>query len=222
MVRDIVWDLDLAGHSITTSNRGVARVNRRIVNTTATLAIRVAIERLASEPIVSMAWLISRTVRTVTTLLAINVSAGKKSFLETIFSSLLLSFGGDVVWVKKLVDDALVLTDAIGVHAPMVAVVINAPLDIDNLAGLVGGDGLFAPVGAGPVVVDADSGVVAAWARSSDFGGVEVWPGGDGLEDGALGACIWAGLWFVNWEHIDRMRMFTSALRPVRLMGLLR
>lgn len=169
-----------------------------------------------------MAWLISRTVRTVTTLLTINVSAGKKSFLETIFSSLLLSFGGDVVWVKKLVDDVLVLTDTVGVHSSMVAVVINAPLDIDNLTGLVGGDRLFAPIGAGPVVVDADSGVVAAWTRPSDFGGVEVWPGGDRLEDGALGACIWAGLSLVNWSHRDRMGMFTSALRPVRLMGLLR
>jgi hypothetical protein len=143
-------------------------------------------------------WLISRTVRTVTALLTINISAGKKTFFETIFSSLLLSLGGDVVWVEKLVDDVLVLTNTVGVHASMVTVVVNAPLDVDNLARLVGGDGFFAPVGTGLVVVDADSGVVAAWSRSSDFGGVEVWPGGDGFQDCALGARIWAGLSLVS------------------------
>jgi hypothetical protein len=198
MVRDIVRDLDLARHSITTSNRGVARVNRCIIDTTTSLAIRVPIERLASEPIVAMTWLISRAVRTVTALLAINISARKETLFKAIFSSLLLSFSGDIARIKKLVDNVLVLTDTIGVHASMVAIVVNAPLDIDNLAGLVGGDGFFSPVGAGLVVVDADPGVVAAWARASDFGGVEVWPGCDGLKDGALGACIWAGLSLVS------------------------
>jgi hypothetical protein len=222
MVRDIVWDLDLARHGVTASNRRVTRVDWCIVNATTSLAIRVSLERLAREPIVAVAWLISRAIRTVTTLLTIDVGAWKKTFFEAIFSSLLLSLGGDVVWIEELVDNILILTDTVCVHASMVAVVVNAPLYVNNLTRLVGGDGFFAPVGTGLIVVNADSSVVAARASSPDFGGVKVRPGGDGLQDGALGACIWAGLSLVSWSYKERMGLVTSALRPVRLMGLLR
>lgn len=155
-------------------------------------------ERSAGEPIIAMARLISRAVRTVTTLLTINFGTGKETFFEAIFSSLLLGFGGDVVWVKELVDNILILADTVGVHASVVTIVVDTPLHVNNLSRLVSGDGFFAPVGTRLVVVDADSGVIAARTRSSDFGGIEIWPGSHGLQDSTLRACIWTGLSLVS------------------------
>lgn len=72
----------------------------------------------------------------------------------------------------------------------MVAVVVDAPLDVDDVAGGVGLDGRGAPGAGGEVVVDAVAGVVAAGAGAADGGSVEVGPGLYGLEDLAL----WAGV----------------------------
>lgn len=198
MVRDIFWDLDLARHGVTTGNGCIARVDWCIVNTTTSLAIRVSLKRLTGEPIVAMAWLISRAVRAITTLLTINVGTGKETFFEAIFSSLLLSFGRDVLWVEELVDDILILTYTIGIHASVITIVVHAPLYVNNLTGLVSDDRFFAPVGARLVIVHANSGVITARTCASDFGSVEVWPGSNGFQDGALGACIWTGLSLVS------------------------
>jgi hypothetical protein len=72
----------------------------------------------------------------------------------------------------------------------VVAVVVDAPLHGDDLPGGVGCHGREAPVCGGIVVVDADARVVAAGAGAGDGRGVEVGPGGDGLEDGAFGAGV--------------------------------
>jgi len=73
----------------------------------------------------------------------------------------------------------------------VVAVVVDAPLDVDGLAGRVLGDRSVAPeAGARLVVVDADAGVVSARSAAAGRGSLEVGPRRDGLEDGALRAGV--------------------------------
>lgn len=194
MLEGVVWNLDLCRYRVAASNRSIARVDWCIVNTSASLAVIITFERLASKPIVAMTGLIIGAVRTVVASLAINVGARQDSLLEAILGGLLLSLGGNIVGVEKLVDNVLVLANAVGVHATMVTVVVDAPLDVNNLARFISSYRLFAPVCTRLVVVNTDSSVIAAWATSSDFGLVEIGPGGDWLQDGAFRASIGTSL----------------------------
>ncbi len=107
---------------------------------------------------------------------------------------MLLSFGGQVAWIQELIDGGLILAEAVGEHAAVVAVVVDTPLNIDSVAGLVGLDGFLAPVCAGLVVVDTDALVVSARSHTSNRCLVESGPSIYGLKDSALWASIGASL----------------------------
>ena len=86
------------------------------------------------------------------------------------------------------------MTDAVGKHATMVAVIVNTPLHVDYVAALVGYHGRGTPVRAGLVVIDAYPGVVAAGSTAADLGSIKVRPGCDGLKNGAFGAGVCSSL----------------------------
>ena len=188
VVRHVVRDLDLLRHSIPARNTCIARVQRRVVNP---LALRV-VEPLAGKPVVPPARLPLRTIRTVITGLPTDVSARQLALREAVFGCLLLRIGGQIPWCGELVDEGLVLADAVREHAAVVAVVVDTPFHVDDVAGLVGRDGGLAPDVAGLVVVDRYAGVVAAGARAADEGGVEGRPGGYRLENGTFRAGVFA------------------------------
>ena len=123
-----------------------------------------------------------------------HVGARKRASLKAVFGGLLLGFGGKISGRDELVDEGLVLTDAVAEHAAVVAVVIDAPLDIDDLASRVGDHGRVAPFCGWLVVVDADSGVVSARATPARSSYIQVWPRGNRLQDGAFRAGIDPGL----------------------------
>lgn len=175
MLGRVLRNLHLLGNSIPTSNRRLTRVQLRPVNTlTATVGIR--LERITRKPVIAPTRLVLRAVRAIPTLLAINVRALQLTFQETVLGGLLLGLGGEVAGVQELVDQGLVLADPVGEHAAVVAVVVDAPLHLDHVAGGVGLHDLIAPAVAGLVVVDADAGVVAAGSAAADLRGFEVGP----------------------------------------------
>lgn len=100
-----------------------------------TSAIRSAIKRIARKPVIPPAVLTGRAVRVIATTLARNVGAFELSFQETVFGCLLLIVGGQIVWVQEEVDERLVGADAVGEHATVVTIVINAPFDVDGITG---------------------------------------------------------------------------------------
>lgn len=159
MVRHEVWDLDLLGDCVAPCDACEARVQRRIVDALA-LGLVAVVESVAREPVVSVARLVLGAVGVVSAVLAVNVSAREKSLLEAVFGSLLLFIGGEIVRVEELVDDSLVLADAVREHSAVVAVVVDAPLNIDDLAGRVRGYDFVPPVRRWLVVVKAHAGVV--------------------------------------------------------------
>jgi hypothetical protein len=72
----------------------------------------------------------------------------------------------------------------------MVAVVVNTPLNFDDVICCIGGDHRIAPVIAGLVVVDTNSRIVSTWPTSTNLGSFKVGPSSDWFEDGAFGARI--------------------------------
>lgn len=190
MLRHVVGDLDPGGDGVSSSNGRVARVDRCAVDADAAALS----ELLASEPVIAVTSITLVAVRAVATLLAIDIGAREHTSLEALLGLLLLREGRQVVGVQELVDEFLVLADAVREHAAVVAVVVDAPLDLNGFTGAVCRDGLFAPVGAWLVVVDADPGVVSAGPGAIDHGLVQVGPCMNRLEDSTLRAGIWAGL----------------------------
>jgi hypothetical protein len=65
---------------------------------------------------------------------------------------LLFGICGKVAWCEQLVDERLVLTDAVCEHAAMVAIIVETPLDVDSVACCIRDDWLSAPEWAGLVV----------------------------------------------------------------------
>lgn len=80
------------------------------------------------------------------------------------------------------------MTDPVREHATMVTVVVNTPLYFDLFAGAVALHSVGAPVGGWLVVVDTVTGVVTAGSTAANWCRIEVWPGGNGLEDRTLRA----------------------------------
>ena len=190
MLRRVVGQLDLLRDRVPARNRGRARVERRTVNTLATSLP----ELLAREPVITPARSALGAVGAVRAVLPVNIPATQDALIEAVLGRLLLRVGGEVGGVGELVDEGLVLADAVGEHAAVVAVVVDAPLDGDDVARRVGLDDFVAPGLAGLVVVDAHAGVVAAGAAAANGGGVEVGPRCNRFQDGALGAGVSAGL----------------------------
>ncbi len=186
-----------------------------IRNKRLTLAATVAVgpESVAGKPVIPPAGLTLAAVWAVVAGLAVDVVAVEEALLEAVLGGLLLRVGGQIARVKELVDELLVLADAVREHAAVVPVVVDAPLDLDDLAGPVGRDGSGAPRGARLVVVDADARVVAAGPVAAHDGGVEVRPRRYWLLDGALGAGIGAGLFArVSGKDIHHVQCLGSGV----------
>jgi hypothetical protein len=94
----------------------------------------VGLEAVACKPVVAVACLSLCAVGAVAASLPCDVSAVQGSHLEAVFGSLFLCVSGEVSWGQKLVDNGLVLTDTPAEHSSMVAIVVNTPLDIHDLA----------------------------------------------------------------------------------------
>lgn len=176
MLRRVVWNLHLLGNSIPTGNGGLARIQLRPVNTL-TATVGISLERITRKPVITPTSLVLRAVRAISTLLPVNIRTLQLALQETVLGGLLLVLCREVVRVQELVDQGLVLADAVGEHAAVVAVIVDAPLHLDHVAGRIGLHDLIAPVVAGLVVVDAHAGVVAAGSAAADLGAFEVGPG---------------------------------------------
>lgn len=198
MLRHVVGDLDLLRDSVPARNRRGARVELGAINTLAP----VLLERVAGKPIIPPARLALRAVGAIPALLPVNIRAAKQPLVETILRRLLLLLSRHVLRIQELVDNLLILADAVREHAAVVAVMIDAPLHLDDLTGRVDGCRLGAPVGGGLVVVNVYPGVETAGAAAADGSGVEVWPGGDGLEDHAFRAGVLSGLGVLAFSRV--------------------
>ena len=210
MFRRKVRNLDLLRNRVPARNCCSARVNLRVIDPNTPVFLK----GIAREPIIRVTRLPLAAVRAIPALLPIHIRAAQKPLLEAILGLLLFLLGGLVVRVEELVHNVLILADAVGEHAAVVAVVVDAPLDVDDLASGVGGDGLGAPGAGGEVIVDVNTGVVAAGAGAADGGGVEIRPGLNGLENLAL----WAGVrtildllaWVMGGCEAKRVRYLIS------------
>jgi hypothetical protein len=189
VVRCIVRDLYATADSITTSYARVARVERRVINA---LAFR-TFKRFASEPVVSPTALTLGTVGTEVTGLPADASTRQYASLEAILSSLLLGFGWKIVGIEEFIDYSLILADAVANHASVIAICIDAHLDVDNVPSIVSHK-RCAPTWTGLIIVDAYASVISARSAATDFGSVDIGPSCHWLEDGTFRACIGTGL----------------------------
>lgn len=115
--------------------------------------------------------------------------------MEALLGSLLLGIRWDIPWGQEFVYECLVLADTPTEHATVVAVVVHAPLNINDLACRVGHDRVLSPYTIpGSVVINTDAGIVAARSTPANGCSGKIWPRGDWLENVALGAAIKAGL----------------------------
>lgn len=183
---EVAGKLDLLRDGVTASDRGVARVLLRVIDTNAAAFL----EALASEPGVVPAWLSFVAVCVMVTGLTINISAWQDTFSEAVFGLLLLLFSGLVVRVDELIHKLLVVTQTIGKHASVVTVVVDTPLNFDHFTGFVGRYGLLTPVAAWFVVVVVATLVESTRAALSNFSLIEIGPRIYRLQNGTLGALI--------------------------------
>ena len=160
-------------------------------------AIAVTLKSVAGEPVVAPARLALTAVRAVATLLTLDVIAVEETLLEAVLSGLFLGVCGQVIRVQELVDEFLVLADAVGEHASVVPIVVHTPFHLNNFARLVRDDGLLAPRLSRLVVVHADPGVITAWAIATNLRSIQIRPGGDGFLDGTFRAGVGASLWYL-------------------------
>jgi hypothetical protein len=168
--RVVVWDFNLLGNSISTGNRRRAGIQGRRINAL-TSPITARLEGIARKPIITITRLSRSTVRVIPTALPRHIRAAQLALKETILSSLFLLIRRDVPRSQEKVNKRLVLADAVREHAAVVAVVVDAPLHLDDVAGGICDDGLVAPVVGGLVVVDAYAGIVAAGSASTNLCG---------------------------------------------------
>jgi hypothetical protein len=185
VVRCIVRDLYTTADSITTSYARVARVEWRVINALTFCTFK----RFASEPVVSPTALTLGTVGAVITGLSADASTRQYASLEAVLSSLLLGFGRKIVGIEEFVDYRLVLADAVANHTSVIAVCIDAHLDVNNISRLVSHK-RCAPTWTRLIVVDAYAGVISARSAATDFGSVDIGPSCHWLEDGTFRACI--------------------------------
>ena len=130
MLRDVVGDLDLLSDGVAACDGGLAGSEGGAVDALATSA-RVGLEGIAGEPVGSLT---SRVlaVWVYATGLARNVGAVERASFEACFGGLLLGLSRDVAGCNQFVDELLVLANAVGEHASMVAVVVDAPLSVES------------------------------------------------------------------------------------------
>lgn len=166
MVGGVVRDLDTLRHCVATGDGCIAGVYGSIVDATAFGVL----ESFAGEPVIAPAGLALRTVRIVVTGLAADVRTWECALSETVFGRLLFGLCGEIAWGYEFVDESLVLAYTICKHAAVVAVIVDAPLDGDDITRLVCGHGFFAPYRAWLIVVDAHASVIAARAAAANFG----------------------------------------------------
>lgn len=100
----------------------------------------------AGEPIIAVARLSRLAIWAVIAGLSSDVIATQQSLLKAIFSLLLFIIGGKVVGVEEFVDEFLILADAVAEHSTMVTVMINTPLNVNDITSLVGGHDI-SPIG---------------------------------------------------------------------------
>lgn len=94
------------------------------------------------------------------------------------------------------------MADTVAEHAAVIAVVVNTPHDVNDIASFVSLHNLLAPVAARLVVVDAHTGIVSARSAAANLGCVKIGPAANGLEDGALGTCINSSLGNVSQTNV--------------------
>lgn len=193
--REVLGDLDLLGDGVSASSGRPARVERGIINS---LALAATIEGLASEPIVPPAWLALLAIGAEIASLSTDVGTLEGTSLEAVLGSLLLFVGWGVSGSEELVDEGLVLAYTVAEHSSVVAVGVDAPLNVDDLTWLVDHDGCLSPSDTGSVVVDIDTGVEATRTAATNLGGGHIRPCLDGLEDGAFRAGIFVRLDLVS------------------------
>lgn len=149
------------------------------------LAALVMGEGAAREPIIPVAGLALLAVRVEVTLLPIHIVARQNPPLEALLRLLLLGLRGKIPRVQELIHEVLILADAVAEHPRVVPVMVNAPLDIDDLTAPICGNNI-SPGNPWHVEIDRGSLAVATWAAAADGGRGDVGPGWDGLQDGAL------------------------------------
>ena len=122
---DVVGDLDLLGYGVAACDGGLARSKGSSIDTLAS-STRVCLEGIAGEPVSSLT---SRVlaVRVDATVLAGNIGAVERAGFEAFFSGLLLGLSRNVARRNQFVDELLVLADAVGEHASVVAIIVDTP-----------------------------------------------------------------------------------------------
>lgn len=125
MLGDVVRDLDLLGYGVAACDGGLARSKGSSIDTLASSA-RVGLESVAGEPVSSLTSRVL-TVWVDATGLARNIGAVERASFEAFFSGLLLGLSRDVARRNQFVDELLVLADAVGEHASVVAIVVDTP-----------------------------------------------------------------------------------------------
>lgn len=123
---DVVGDLDLLGNGVTACDSGLAGSQGRAVDALASSA-RVCLEGIAGEPVGPLASGVL-AVWVDAAVLAGDIGAVERAGFEACFGGLLLGLSWDVARCQEFVDKLLVLADAVGEHASVVAVVVDAPL----------------------------------------------------------------------------------------------
>jgi hypothetical protein len=99
---------------------------------------------------------------------------------------LLFRVGGEVARVQELVDKVLIFANAVAEHAPVITVIVHAPLHFDNISGSVGYHGSISPVGSRLIVVYANPSIVTTGTTPAYLCSGNIRPGGNGLEDSAF------------------------------------
>jgi hypothetical protein len=149
---------------------------------------------LTGEPGVVVACLARLAVSAVVAGLPGDIGTGQKASLEAVLGGLFLIVRGRISGVEELVDDGLVLANAVTEHAAVVTVGIETPDYVKRVAGSVGRHDLSAPVCSGCVIVNTNTSIVSTYATSADWRGVQVRPRFNRLEDGTFRASISTGL----------------------------
>jgi hypothetical protein len=125
---DVVGDLDLLRHSIPPRNSRLTRPQRSPINALARSA-GIRLESIASEPVGPLASGVL-TVGVETAGLPGDVGAVERAGFEAGFGGLFFGERWDVARSQQLIDELLVLADAVGEHAAVVAVVVDAPFSV--------------------------------------------------------------------------------------------
>ena len=127
---NVVRDLDLLGDGVAACDGSLAGSKGRTVYALAGSS-GVCLEGVAGEPVGSLASRIL-AVWVDAAVLAGDVGAVERAGFEACFGGLLLSLGWDVAGREELVDELLVLANAVGEHASVVAVVVDAPFSVGS------------------------------------------------------------------------------------------